>query len=234
MLKALFKNLLSKKTGSEGETPSTPAPDQLSPEQSANRFVIATNRVRHHQFYRALVGTRHPYGIFLNRPIIGEHTGINGGVYLSAAPAEALVVEESYGMLRPIAASFRSRFKGAYLSSIEFELTILEEIFNLANKALDFDPERVLELNKAHGFSPDQKVALDVYLTERIGVARHRVILAAYIIEKLREDGKLTGLASITPNISRDDCDDERLIYTFRNGALATYDPRPSAYDKAA
>ncbi len=196
-----------------------------------NRFLAAVQRVQDSPYYRPYIDSRTPYGYYHNRPVIGENTKICGGIYLSPFPAEALVVDEKYDMLRPVLSSFRVRFGGLQEHSFELELTILEEIFSLADKAFVWSPELVYSFNQVNNIAPDSKVALDVYIRERVGTSRHRVLLAAYLAERLKEDGYLTGILTITGPMTTSDRNDEKLVYTFRNGSFATYDPRPDADD---
>jgi hypothetical protein len=195
---------------------------------NSNRFQVATSRVENSSNFRPYFDLRHPYGFFHNRPIIGQSTRIGGGVFISAFPSEALVVDDKYHLLKPILTSFRSRLGGLKKFSIERELSILEEIFELSDSVLEWSPEKVSNFNNTHGIKVDTKVALDLYVEQRIGVSRHKVLLAAYIIEKLKEDGHLSGNFLIPEQIRRLPGDDEYLIYTFPNGVFATLDPAPS------
>lgn len=228
-MKSFFKRLFS---NSPSETPVSEAVSlqaEETQERSNNRFLIAIQRVQSSPHYRPYIDARNPYGFYHNRPVIGENTKICGGIYLSPFPAEAIVVDEKYDLLKPVLSSFRVRFGGLQEHSFEHELTILEEIFGLADKAFYWSPERVGEFNRLNNIQNDSKVALDVYIRERVGSSRHRVLLAAYLAERLKEDGHLTGLLSIAGPITTEDAHDEKLIYTFRNGAFATYDPRPDS-----
>jgi hypothetical protein len=193
-----------------------------------NRFQIALKRVSTSTHFRPYFDLRHPYGFFHNRPVIGENTRVGGGVYLSAQPVEALVVDEKYDLLRPILSSFRGRLGGLKSFSVERELSILEDIFELANDVLEWSPHKVKRFNQQHGIKVDTKVALDFYIEQKFGVARHKVLLAAYLIEKLKEDGHLSGNFIIPETIRRPNGDDEYLVYTFPNGVFATLDPNPS------
>ena len=193
-----------------------------------NRFQVALKRVSTSSCFRPYFDLRHPYGFFHNRPVIGENTRVGGGVYLSAQPAEALVVDEKYDLLRPVLSSFRGRLGGLKSFSVERELSILEDIFELSNEVLEWSPHKVNRFNQQHGIKVDTKVALDFYIEQKFGVARHKVLLAAYLIEKLKEDGHLSGNFVIPETIRRPSGDDEYLVYTFPNGVFATLDPNPS------
>lgn len=193
------------------------------------RYGMAMNRISHSPLYRPYTDAKHPFGFYHNRPIIGEGTRILGGIYVSAQPAEAIVVDECYEMLRPIIASFRTRTENQPSGAIEQELTLLEEVFNLADSAFRWAPDEIEAFNREHNIMPDTKVALDLYIKEKIGVSRHKVLLAAYIIEKLREDGRLTGMQTIPGQMRDNGGNDEILTYTFQNGAFATFDPTPSS-----
>jgi hypothetical protein len=200
---------------------------EIFPHDPKNRFDVALLRVAKTPEYRPYCDTRNPYGFYFNRPIIGESTRISGGIFLSSQPAESLVIDEKYNLLRPLVSSFRSRLGGLKTFSIQREFSILEEIFEISNELLEWSPEKINDFNVSNNIGTDTKVALDLYLDQRIGLNRHKVLLAAYIVEKLREDGHLNGFASIPAGLRRASGGDEYMIYTFPNGVFATLDPTP-------
>ena len=192
-----------------------------------NRYDVALQRVSLYADYRPYRDARHPYGYLFNRPIIGEHSRLSGGIFISAKPAEAIVIDEKYELLRPLLSSFRARLGSLRSFSIQRELEILEEIFELSNEIIEWSEEKVLEFNRINHIRVDTKVALDLYLDHRIGVNRHKVLIAAYIIERLREDGHLTGVVTIPATMRHGSGGDEYVTYMFPNGVFATLDPTP-------
>ena len=203
--------------------------DEVTYYDYKNRFDVAVARVAKTPHYRPYCDTRNPHGYYCNRPIIGQNTRIAGGIFLASEPAESLVVDEKYMLLRPLLSSFRSRLGSLKTFSIQREFSILEEIFELSEELLEWSPKKVAAFNVANSIGTDSKVALDLYLEQRIGVNRNKVLLAAYIIERLREDGHLAGFITIPAMLRTPTGGDEYLIYTFPNGVFATLDPSPAA-----
>lgn len=202
----------------------------LSPNYLTNRYYQAIARISKSPQYQIHCDKKNPYGYFANRPIIGDSTRISGGVFISVGKAEALVVDEKYKLLHAVLSSFSTKLKRFSSFSFQNELSILEDVFDLTEQSLEWSPTGVLELNKSMNLQPDSKVALDFYLDNRVGVARHKVIFAAYILEKLKERGLLSGMITL-PSIMRNyDGDDEFLVYTLANGMIVTLDPNPLIY----
>ena len=75
------------------------------------------------------------------------------------------------------------------------------------------------------GLKDDTKVALDVYLQCRSGTARHQVLLAAYILEKLKEKNLIGGEIYLDPHCQNAEDDRERLVYASTAGYLFVFTP---------
>ena len=61
-----------------------------------NRFEAARDRIKSSKHYKDVVTSRSPYGYFNGRPIIGESTPIDGGIYIGVFQQEAIVVDRKY------------------------------------------------------------------------------------------------------------------------------------------
>jgi hypothetical protein len=167
-----------------------------------------------------------PYGFYKGRFIIGECTRINGGIYLSAQPYEELVIDESHGALGPLLSELVTRFNKAGLkgSSMNEYQIISETLFFVRSKLLYRENARSL-IKSLAGVSADQKVSLDVYVRAGLGAARHQVLLAAYLFEKLKSAGILTGCLYIDSSGSSSGLNTERLAYTSASGEFICFNP---------
>lgn len=139
-----------------------------------------------------------PKGYFIDRPIIGQDTPINGGVYLGGEGREAIVVDDRIDeYLVKAHETLRNRITRLRGQKID-DLRILREVYNLTKQTLPFDERRAENL--AARFDIDQKVTLGRFIQEKAGVCRHQSLLGAYFLEKLKGERFLNGKVSIDRN----------------------------------
>ena len=140
--------------------------------------------------------------IFQGRPIISRDTPINGGVYFGAGKREAIVVDDNKDILLYIAyATLINRHKTkTTLAGKDFKTGVLEAVFEAAKEYLPYDNNKVEAINKSEGFNEDVKVQLGFYMQKKCGVCRHQALLAAYLLEKLKEEGYISGTVSVDRN----------------------------------
>lgn len=201
----------------------TPQIAAHSPATRHSRFHLAVERARHSKYYKAKLSTEAPYGLFNGRPIIGERTRINGGIYIGVLPQEAVVVDDKYGGLSPIFEKLISVLPDNENDPRRSEKEVLRDVFELVTSRLAYDPLETSKVNFANNVSPDEKVTLDLYLESGVGMKRHRVLLAAYLIERLNSEKLLAGISWIDPRTTTPDGDDERLLYTLTTGEIVTF-----------
>jgi len=180
-----------------------------------DRFHSAVQRVQLSKAYDPTCTPSTPYGFFHGRPIIGAETGVTGGIYVNAEPREAIVVDDSYGLLRPIAARIRDNLL-ALPTGKSRKASALRLVVEATNRILRHDSAAVRELEDRHRVGPDRKVALDIYVAEGVGLHRHRALLAAYLLETLHGWGLLAGRFELSPETHVDS--DEVLTYTSSHG----------------
>ena len=63
-----------------------------------------------------------------------------------------------------------------------------------------------------------------MYIKKKIGVARHQVLLAAYLLEKLKEKFVIKGTHWIDQTISAENYH-ERLVFKSADGEIFRFDP---------
>ncbi|RJQ16895.1 hypothetical protein C4573_02435 [Candidatus Woesearchaeota archaeon] len=137
-------------------------------------------------------------GTYQGRPIIKRDSRINGGVSLGASPREAIVVDFQYGELdrqyQPLAQAVQ-RNPCAHESTILLAVyRVIDRVFiKRADKDLDF-------LIKKLDVKDDEKTKLDHFIRNGTGVCRHMALTAGALIERLIDEGYLTGKISVDRN----------------------------------
>lgn len=190
-----------------------------------NRFQRALRRIRYLSQFNPTRTAQSPLGSFGGRHVIGESTPINGGVYVGVVPQECLVVDDKHGALERVYNELVVRLAEVSIDRKLDENEILPEVANLVMKQLKFDEQLTREITEREGIAPDDKVAIDMYLYEHVGVARHQVLVAAYLIERLKKRGVLNGCFTLDPMSSHLMGHDDRLVYTSPHGYLFIFDP---------
>ncbi|MCJ7805343.1 hypothetical protein MUP46_01735 [Patescibacteria group bacterium] len=183
-------------TGDIGERK---VPCTISPEW--NKTILAQQRIKERGFYEE-ADRESPKGYYLGRPIIGRDTAINGGVYLGGGEREAIVVDDSLpkSPLNNVYSELLAMRARAVQRGEHFKETLLSDVFDLVRHRLPYNERRVREIGAAIGIKPDQKVSLGVYITEKTGVCRHQALLVAYLLERLRNEGRVKGKVSVDRN----------------------------------
>lgn len=145
---------------------------------------------------------RSKYGYYMGRPIIGRDSRISGGVYTTGR-GEGLVVDEKYGRLLGCYKDIRDEMQRRIKRGEDSKTFILDQVYKYVEKLLPYDMEEVKEILKDLGADIEPvKVALDVFIKERVGVCRHQAILIGYLLEKLVADGVLSGNVSVDRNMN--------------------------------
>lgn len=214
-----FKYILSSiRRGEEEEA-------EPEPPKKQNWFLAASLRVHRTIGYEDGATSLAPYGYYTGRPIIGECTRVNGGIYVGSKPQEAVVVDDRYGALKRVFSKACGRCIVLREQRDDFEEAIFDEISSISNATLQYSPEGVSAILEREGITADKKVTLDVFIESGVGLARHRVLLAAYLLEKLRDMGIITGLPAIDRTVNERGEEHESLYYTDPSGQVFEYDP---------
>ena len=186
------------------------------PSPAVDRFLEALRRVSDSSRYQAVSSKGVPYGIFGGRPVIGADSFVRGGISLSWLAEEAVVVDESFGALPVVLKRVLERFGDGSGDALKGNTCGLSVVFDAVNEALPYQPAEVQKLRKREQWGTDRKVALDSFVNERAGDARHRLLLLAYLLEGLRERGLIRGrflFEAMAVTV-----DDDTLLYTTGSG----------------
>lgn len=154
-------------------------------------------------------------GVYEGRNVIGRDTPINGGVYpVGTHEGESIVVDdkkyplelneaydavirqmESVKTPNVVIGAFKRRRAHAEQNSDSNTEKILENVFEIVSGLLKYD------LSATEALARDmQKITINSYIAEGVGVCRTQAVLSAYIVERLISEGKLDGRISIDRN----------------------------------
>jgi hypothetical protein len=175
----------------------------------AGRTVSAAERIkRQHgdQFQEADLLA--PYGYFGEAPILGRKSShIAGGVYVGGGSREAIHVDDTDPRIQAVYDTLnRKRTIGNLLhkagvrrNSKVYNKKTLEDVLATVTAVMPYDTEDevVGQLSRRYR---DQFVSLGEYIEKGKGVCRHQGLLAAYLVERLIADGKLTGSVKVERN----------------------------------
>lgn len=178
---------------------------------SIEDYVSRAGRGHHYESKDKNKGWGH--GVYANRPVIARDTPINGGVWpVGGRHGEALVIDdqkypkdfndkydEILNRLGLGASSRRIPLNGIMRARGKYsdELEKLNTVFDVVSKTLRYDLESTRAIARDY-----QKVTLNSYMREGVGVCRTQAALGAYFIERLIKDGILRGNVSIDRNTS--------------------------------
>lgn len=186
-----------------------------------DRFQEAVKRLEESDYYE--IGS--PYGFFDGRHIIGANTPIHEGVYVGALPHEAIVVDEAHGELEKVYTDLLVLHAKDHGKKNKIEKTIFPYVSRIVQEKLQFSPESVRTALDQNIIQPDHKVSLDYFLIQGVGIARHQMLLAAYLIEKLKLRGYLSGVLTIDSKYSFQEQTPESLTYKGEDGNEFHFDP---------
>jgi hypothetical protein len=198
--------------------------NEVKPEQKSNRFLQAVRRIEFKYGFEPNFTDAAPYGYFRSRHIIGETTKINKGIFVSAIPGEAIVIDEKYGVLNDVYLKLISRVSILDNNNSSYEYQVFSKVIALTRETLRYSEENVENITRQYRIDFDEKVSLDLYIKKKVGVARHQVLLAAYLLEKLKEKYLIKGTHWIDQTFSSD-AYNERLVFKSADGEIFRFDP---------
>jgi len=179
---------------------------------------------------RPVDGRPAKYGWYKNRHIIGRDERIDGGVYLGAGNREEIVVDgkgkpEQYDIVYSrLMQNVRIRQDDqARLGERNgFKDGILSDVYDTVQQVLAYDDEFVDATASQYA---GQKVDLNYYIESGKGVCRHQALLAGYLLERLKDEGQISGQASVDRNSVRGRGAHAWTRYTSSTGDVFIIDP---------
>lgn len=137
--------------------------------------------------------------LYKGRPIIQRDSPIDGGVYIGEKEREAIVVDsQKFPELNKLFEKTKARatFHGKVNKNL-----ILQAVYDTVKEAYpNNDSNDLNSLLSKHNVHSDQKIALDVFLKEGIGVCRHTALTCGVLLELFKKKGYLKGTPSIDRN----------------------------------
>lgn len=145
-----------------------------------------------------------PYGYYLNHPVLGRNSlSVDNGVYLGGGAREAILVDGRSETLKKVyedlAENIRKGFKDRETATTQ---TILFQVMQKAQQVMPYDGPKTSQISKE--FYGDKLIGLSTYVNQRAGVCRHQGLLAAYLTERLINEGFLNGGIGIERNTDDD------------------------------
>ena len=164
---------------------------------------------------------------YLDKPrhSINRDSELEGGVYEGAYGGEAIVadwgesLQESYDEIK------------AELGDAPTSEQVLAVAYRHVKERMKYDQEAVDRIftEKARGVN-HQKVALEVYIDEGVGVCRHQALFVGLLLEHLIKDGLLSGKVNVDRNMNRRANEEDKydghswVRYTDSNGKVYIVD----------
>ena len=138
---------------------------------------------------------------YLDRPLIGRDSPIDGGVYIGGNEREAIVVNSCDSPQLQLA--YKETTQRSLNDSGEVcRGKILRSVYDLTNEKMIFSEIEVARIINKHSLNEDGKVSLGIFLQEGYGVCRHMALLSAFLLEKFVEEGYIRG----KPSVDRNSC----------------------------
>ncbi len=175
-----------------------PEQDLLRPKADSHRTKYSVDRIAQERAedYRE-PDENAPYGYYKDRPILGRDSrSVMNGVYLGGSAREAIVVNADSILLRAAYRDLKEKIeKQAMHGDIRGMLTAARE---MVAKVMPYDGDKVDKISAK--YNGDQLVNIDEYILKKAGVCRHQGLFSAYMIERLINDGYLSGTVGVERN----------------------------------
>lgn len=147
------------------------------------------------------------YGIYKNRHVIGRDEVINGGIYLGSGEREEIVVDDQnveaketydkvYDTLLAQVKDYQAKMLAKGVEE-NFKSIVLGMAYDLVREIINYDENfaaKEAELYK------NKKINLSYYIESGKGVCRHQALLLGYLLERLKQNGLISGEVSIDRN----------------------------------
>ena len=174
----------------------------------------------------AQIAPRSPNGLFAGRQIIGGPAPIDGGVYLSLLPSEAVVVEDRQKMLYGLFQDLAARAIHEHLSCIESSgIGCLRMLAAESLRRLPYRPHLVKKFLTKNHISADRRVDLVTFIKLGFGEFRHQMLLCAWLLEHFVQEGLVGAKVSVEQTLRTPVQERHRLLLVEPGGAINVFDP---------
>lgn len=167
------------------------------------------------------------------RHLIGRDTDVLNGVYGGAYGGEAIVVDYNSepGLFDGLVEEVKRRASEPRpdgTSGIAKDL-ILHAVFDVTRQTMKYSMADVDEILRLVGGRDHRKIGLSAYIDRGVGVCRHQALLAASMLEILRNQGFVGGRASVERSMQWPEQGDSGghswVRYTSSTGEVYILDP---------
>jgi hypothetical protein len=136
--------------------------------------------------------------MFGNRFIIERDSRIENGVYIGGASREAIVVDWKKPKLNEL---YDNIFKALGSDKRYHKTLLLASVFETVKKAFpNLSVSETDQLLQRYEVKPNRKVYIDVFIANGTGVCGHVALCCAALIERLTDEGHLSGKVSVDRN----------------------------------
>ncbi|MDD4877708.1 MAG: hypothetical protein PHO02_01575 [Candidatus Nanoarchaeia archaeon] len=140
-------------------------------------------------------------GVYRGRKVICRDSPIDGGVYIGAGEREAIVVDsKKYNEIKKLYKKAREKALVGVVTKDVAKGLVLNAVYNTVKEAMKYDKDAVNGLINICNSGTDGKIALDVFIKNKVGVCRHMALACGALLELFRKDGYIRGKASIDRN----------------------------------
>jgi len=200
-----------------------------SNEYSQGRSNIVHERVaglRASSLFSPQITPRTPNGLFAGRQIIGGPAPIDGGVYLSLLPCEAVVVEDRQNVMHELFQDLAARAIHEHLSCIESSgIACLRMLAAESLCRLPYRPHLVKAFLAKNHISSDRRVDLLAFVRLGFGELRHQMLLCAWLLEHFVQEGLVRAKVSVEQTLRTPVQERHRLLLVEPGGAINVFDP---------
>ncbi|MCK5149848.1 hypothetical protein KAJ87_02890 [Candidatus Pacearchaeota archaeon] len=139
---------------------------------------------------------------YQGRFVINRDSLVDGGVYLGQGSREAIVVD--FRRSKKLKELYEiAKIKATENGKIKKQ-NILQAVYNSVEEAMPKQSEVfVKNLINKYGLGQDKKIALDVFLDNKIGVCRHDALTCTLLLELFKKEKFIKGESNINRNSAK-------------------------------
>ncbi|MEK6864758.1 MAG: hypothetical protein AABX27_05670, partial [Nanoarchaeota archaeon] len=127
---------------------------------------------------------------YKGRRIVHRDSPIDGGVYLGAGEREAIVVDsEKYAEINKLYSIAKEK---ALIGKVEKNVAkglILNAVYDTVKEAMNYNKAAVKGLVAICNSGTDGKIALDIFIKNKVGVCRHMALACGALLELFKKEG---------------------------------------------
>jgi hypothetical protein len=199
---------------------------ETTTEPGKKAYTYWLGRLRSSPLYAPIRHEKAPNGFYAGRPIIGDLAQLHGGVYLGPQAQEAVVIDERSAWLKKTYEGLNRQLLLVKHLGEDLEQTCMREVVSLTCGILHYSFSDTQGLLRSQGVAPDEPIKLDLFIKEGLGAARHQVLLAGWLLERLKAKDVVRGYIFVDLDQRASGLEAERLVYVSRWGELIVFDPK--------